>query len=98
VSSLPSADDFDARRKAAYAKLDEVIDELNRIYTEEAREEHGDVVSDDVATDAVLVIGSQSFDEDGDRTGCVTICPRGGSQPAYITAGLLAMATVRVTN
>lgn len=90
--------DFDARRKAAYAKLDEVITELHALLTDESVDEHGDAaIVGDVPTDAVLLIGSQYFDG-GDRQGVVTICPRNGSQPSYITAGLLAMATSRVTS
>lgn len=92
------SNEFVERRKAAYTKLDEVIAELHAICTAEAIDEHGaDVVDEDVPTDAVLLIGSQNYYDDGDRVGCVTLCPRSGSQPAYITAGLLQMALARVT-
>lgn len=44
--------------------------------------------SDDVVTDAVLVLGAQCIDDDGD----LITFPRGGSQPPYITVGLLVGA------
>lgn len=47
---------------------------------------------DEVMTDAVLVIGAQSIDDDGDRIGRVVVFGRGGSQPPYITVGLLEYA------
>lgn len=90
--------DFAARRKAAYAKLDEAIEELFALFvSEEAEREDYEPVGE-VATDAVLVIGSQFYDNDGHRSGCVTIAPRQGWQPGYITAGLLTMALARVTD
>jgi hypothetical protein len=45
--------------------------------------------SDDMVTDAVIVLGAQAIDEDGDRIGRVVVFPRHGSQPPYITLGLL---------
>lgn len=91
--------DFAGRRRAAYARLDEVIAELHAILTEDSIEEHGDnAIVGDVPTDAVLLIGSQYYGDDGDRNGVVSVCPRGGSQPAYITAGLLSMALARATS
>lgn len=86
-------EDFDARRKAAYDKLDEVIADLHALFESESDEPLGDM-----PTDAVLLIGSQYYDDDGHRQGCVTIAPRGGWQPGYITAGLIAMAFKRVTD
>lgn len=90
---ITDSEEFAARRKAAYVKLDEAIAALHELFLSE----EDNPESRDIAVDAVLLIGSQSYDEDGDRTGCVTICPRGGYQPGYITAGLLAMATAVVT-
>ena len=43
-------------------------------------------------TDTVLVVGMQCFDDDGERVGHVIVFPRGGSQPSYITTGLLHTA------
>lgn len=75
-------------QKAAYAKLDEAIDALVEAYR---GTDHG---SDDgdVAVDAVLLVGMQAVDEDGDRVGAVSCYPRYGSQPAYITHGLVTRA------
>lgn len=42
--------------------------------------------------DTVLVVGMQCFDDDGDRVGHVIVFPRGGSQPSYITGGLIHRA------
>ena len=56
-----------------------------------------DAEQGEIAVDAVLIIGRQFIDEDGDRNGCVQIIPRHGWQPGYITAGLLATANAQVT-
>lgn len=46
----------------------------------------------EVITDAVLIVGSQYVDEDGDRCGHVFMFPRNGSQPSYITLGPIETA------
>lgn len=48
--------------------------------------------SDEMVTDAVLVIGAQHIDDEGDRVGRVIVFPRHASQPAYITVGLIESA------
>jgi hypothetical protein len=48
---------------------------------------------DEIVVDAVLVIGVQSIDEDGDRCGRSMVFCRNGYQPPYITRGLLSAAT-----
>lgn len=48
--------------------------------------------ADDIVTDAVLVLGAQYIDDDGDGLGRVIVFPRYGSQPPYITLGLLGEA------
>lgn len=87
---------FTARRAAAYRKLDEAIAALHRVIIEEEAEAEGSVVPE-VPVDAVLLIGAQFIDADGDRMGRTILCPRGGWQPPYITAGLLTMATASLT-
>lgn len=47
---------------------------------------------DDVITDAVLIVGAQTIDEDGDRLGRVIVFPRHGAQPPYISIGLVESA------
>lgn len=79
---------MDERRAAAYQRLDEVVRELTAITEDE---------SDDgqpryTATGYVLIVGAQTIDNDGDRVGYVTVYPQGGSQPSYITTGLVAQA------
>lgn len=76
------------RRKAAYAKLAEVVSELIDI----ANHEEDDDGMPMVPVDYVLVIGCQWITGDGDRRGGVGCYPKDGSQPPYITAGLLADA------
>ena len=77
--------EFEARPKTAYAKLDDAIADLHALFASEDDDETGDV-----PIDAVLLIGSQYITDQGDRSGAVTICPRGGWRPAYITAAQLA--------
>ncbi len=48
--------------------------------------------TDEVITDAVLIIGAQYIDDEGDRCGRVFALPYHGSQPYYITLGLIASA------
>lgn len=48
--------------------------------------------SDEIITDAVLLIAAQHIDEDGNRCGRVFIMPRHGYQPIYITKGLITDA------
>lgn len=54
--------------------------------------------SDEVITDAVLIIGVQHFDDDGDRCGRVFALPYHGSQPYYITLGLITSARRMIEN
>lgn len=83
----PSAD----RRKAAYAKLAEVVAELIDISNHE--ENDGMPM---VPVDYVLLIGGQWIDSDGDRCGGVGCYPKDGWQPHYITRGLLTEAQARL--
>lgn len=79
------------RRKAAYAKLAEVVSELI-----DASNHEDDDGMPMVPVDYVLLIGGQWIDSDGDRHGGVGCYPRDGSQPHYITAGLLADALAKL--
>ena len=77
-----------APTKAAYAQLNQAIEELLA---------SDDVLDDDdgmpeMVTDSVLLVGLQFVDHDGDRCGRVILYPRDGSQPHYITEGLLHAA------
>lgn len=88
---MPSHDDIAQLRKDAYKALEDAITKCNAMMN--AIDEDGVEM---MAVDAVLVIGSQWIDRDGDRCGAVNIIPRHGWQPGYITAGMLAMAQQRV--
>lgn len=73
-------------RAEAFAALEDAIAKIAALDIEEG----------EIACDAVLLIGMQFVDSDGDRSGYVNIIPRHGWQPAYITAGLLAQAQTAV--
>lgn len=82
-------------RKEAYEAFELAIEKMAALMNLPADED--DDTPEMMPIDAVLIIGSQYIDKDGDRCGAVDIAPRHGWQPGYITAGLLAMATARVT-
>lgn len=89
------SDDEDRKRirAEAFEALEAAIAKVTELYNDDDPDPDTSKV---VAVDAVLLIGMQYYDEDGDRTGYVNIVPRNGWQPGYITAGLLRMATTRV--
>ncbi|MGH3953674.1 MAG: DUF7213 family protein [Mycobacterium sp.] len=80
---------MDERRAAAYQRLDEVVRELAAITEDESNEDGQPRYT---ATDYVLIVGAQTIDNDGDRVGYITLYPQSGSQPSYITTGLVAQA------
>ncbi|OYN80432.1 DUF7213 family protein [Mycolicibacterium sphagni] len=86
--------DLEQLRTEAYEALEVAITKMTAMLNAKALE-HGEV-PDLVAVDAVLLIGTQWIDEDGDRCGGTNIFPRHGWQPGYITAGLLTTAHARV--
>lgn len=59
---------------------------------EAIRTEDNDTPDDAIPVDAVLLIGVQHIDRDDDRVGFVEVIPRYGSQPAYVTRGLIGDA------
>lgn len=69
--------------KDAYSALNTAIDQLVASDDELAQE------LPETVTDAVLLLGVQFFTDGGDRCGRVLLYPRNGSQPYYITEGLL---------
>lgn len=79
---------------AAYRKLDEAAHELHQLMDQD-HDEPGDPKS--FPTDYVLLVGSMWVDSDDDRCGGVSFFPKDGSQPAYITIGLLESVQCRLT-
>jgi len=71
-------------RSRAYHALEEAIGAFMDVIREE-----NDDCDDVMAVDAVLILGTQWIDDDGDRAGSVTGFPRTGSQPYYTTLGLV---------
>lgn len=67
------------RHDAAFALLDAAIEACVRLSGSEG-----------VAVDAVLIVGTQHVDNDGDRLGHVGVYPRSGAQPSYVTRGLIS--------
>jgi hypothetical protein len=83
-------------RSEAYAALDAAAQTL--VAAAQAREEvDADCDYPETVTDLVLVVGTQWIDNDGDRGGRMFAFPRNGSQPYFISEGLLhaALASVR---
>lgn len=77
----------DTTRSRAINALEEAVDALVEVIRE-ANDDCDDVM----AIDAVLILGTQWIDDDGDRCGGVSVLPRTGSQPYYTTLGLLDAA------
>lgn len=48
--------------------------------------------TDELITDLVIIVGAQHVDDEGDRCGRTLVIPRNGSQPTYVTKGLLTEA------
>lgn len=78
-------------RAAAYQQLENCITQLVA-YSRNSEDIDPEADYPETPTDAVLVIGTQWIDSDGDRSGRVFVFPRTGSQPSYITTGLLQAA------
>lgn len=95
LEGVAAVTDVDELRREAYEALEVAITKVNAMMN--AHDDDDDASSESMAVDAVLLIGSQWIDADGDRCGAVNIIPRHGWQPGYITAGLLTMAQARVT-
>ena len=72
-----------SNHSAAFDLLDQAIAALFTATRDDDNTPH------DVPVDAVLLVGVQRVDDEGDRIGYVEVYPRAGSQPAYITRGLI---------
>ncbi len=85
-------DSLAERRAAAYAKLEEVVNELSAVIEEEEYEaEHA------IPTAWVLVVGYDSIDtEDNSDSGQIGLYPRNGSQAAWKTGGIMRQALSRI--
>jgi hypothetical protein len=83
----------DTKRAAVIKALEDAIEAFNGLMRAS-----NDDCDDVMAVDAVLIVGSQWIDEDGDRCGGVSFFPRNGCQPSYITAGLLDLAREQLTD
>jgi hypothetical protein len=78
-------------RREAYATLATVADTLVRVArTREDIDPETDYP--ETVTDAVLIVGTQWIDNNGNRSGRVFVFPHNGSAPPYITKGLLQEA------
>ncbi|AMU20869.1 hypothetical protein [Mycobacteroides abscessus] len=75
-------------RKAAYRKINDAINELIALVNDESDDDETTLVP----TDWVVLVGTQGIDDDGDRVGGVNLFPKDGSQPTYITTGLVTVA------
>lgn len=73
----------------AYKALDDAIEALSRFSDPDGED-------GDLAVDAVLIVGFQKYDDEGNRVSTTAIYPRNGGQPCYITMGLLHMALLRI--
>lgn len=82
-----------APTKAAYVQLNQAIEEL-LASDEDLNEDDG---LPEMVTDSVLLVGLQFVGHDGGRCGRMVLYPRDGSQPYYITEGLLYAALSAVS-
>ncbi len=81
----------DTARAAAIKALEDAVEAFMALQRE-MYEDYGDVL----AVDAVLIVGAQWIDSEGDRCGDAGLLPRNGSQPAYITRGLVDDARAKL--
>ncbi|AMS02637.1 hypothetical protein BJD55_gp129 [Gordonia phage Yvonnetastic] len=82
------SDELESRRVAAYAKLEQVVQELSDISDEEADGE----LEPNVPTAWALVIGFDYVSDDGGSGGYTGIYPRDGQQAGWKTTGILSQA------
>lgn len=89
-----SLDGAETSRKTAFTRAEacQALEEAIRAIAEHTLD------NDDIVTDAVIILGAQYIDDDGDRLGRVITFPRNGSQPPYITLGLLDAAQNLIRN
>lgn len=79
----------------ARAKARQALEDAIEAYLGMIQEECEDC-DDIVPVDAVLIVGSQWIDSDGDRGGGISVLPRHGSQPYYSTLGLIEAAKAKI--
>ncbi len=80
------------RKAAAYAKLEEVVNELSALIDEEE-----EATEHSIPTAWVLCVGYDTIDsEDGGDAGQVVLFPRNGSQAAWKTGGVLRQVLSRI--
>ena len=71
--------EYQAKSKAAFELLDQAIAACVGLSG-----------CDGVPVDAVLIVGIQHVDSDGARLGHVEVYPRSGTQPSYLTRGIIS--------
>lgn len=91
VSPFQGVDHMTASRDNAIKALENSVE----AFMTHLREFYCDF-DDVLGIDAVLIVGTQWIDQQGDRCGGISVLPRHGSQPYYATIGLLEAARSKI--